>query len=87
MYIALKYPEKIAKTLVEKYGFKLKGGGELLFHLDCYFKSDKKSTLYYGYKSYIDKMVSTFKKIFNTEATPSSLPPRIRHLRILILMT
>ena len=50
LYIALKPPEKITRTLVEKYGFKLKGVGQLAFHLGCNFKIDKDGTLYYGPK-------------------------------------
>ena len=39
--IALKSPEKITKTLVENYGFKLKGIRQLAFHLGCDFKRVK----------------------------------------------
>ena len=74
LYIVLKSPEKITKTLVEKYGFKLKGVGKLAFYLGCDFKRDKDGTLYYGPRQYIKKLVTSFKQIFNSEATPSSLP-------------
>ena len=62
------------KTLIEKYNFKLKGVGQLEFHLGCDFKRDKDGTFYYGPKQYIKKLVSSFKQMFNSEATPSSLP-------------
>ena len=72
--IALKSPEKITQTLVEKYGFKLKGVGQLAFHLGCDFKRDKDGTLHYEPKQYINKLVTSFKQMFNSEATPSSSP-------------
>ena len=74
LYIASKCPEKITKMLVEKYRFKLKGVGELAFHLGCDFKRDKDGTLYYGPKWYIKKMVTSFKQMFNNEETLCSLP-------------
>ena len=71
--IALKFPEKITKTLVEKYGFKLKGIGQLAFHLGCDFKKDKDGIFYYGPRRYIKKLVTSFKQMLNNEATSSSL--------------
>ena len=40
--IAAKDAESITKILVEKYRFKLKGVGDLTFHLGCDFTRDKK---------------------------------------------
>ena len=48
--------------------------GQLAFHLGCDFKRDKDGTLYYGPKQYIEKLVTSFKHMFNSKATPSSLP-------------
>ena len=74
LYIASKCLEKITKSLFEKYGFKLKGVGGLAFHLGCDFKRDKDDTLYYEPRRYVNKMVFSFKQMFNNKATPSSSP-------------
>ena len=46
----------------------------MAFHLGCDFKRDKDGTLYYGPRQYIKKLVTSFKQMFNSEVTPSSLP-------------
>ena len=46
----------------------------MAFHLGCDFKRDKDGILYYGPKWYVEKMVTSFKQMFNNEAIPSSLP-------------
>ena len=55
-----------------RWAQELKRIGELVFHLGCDFKRDKDGTFYYGPRRYIDKMVSSFKQMFNNEVTPSS---------------
>ena len=72
IYILLQNPLKNTKTLIEKYGFKLKCIGQLAFHLGCDFKRDKDGTFYYGPRWYIKKLVTSFKQMFNNEVTPSS---------------
>jgi hypothetical protein len=58
---AMHDPEAFATTLCYKHKFKLKGTGEIAFHLGCNFYRDDAGVLCMQPKKYIDKMVSGYK--------------------------
>ena len=57
LLIAAKDAESITNELVSKHKFKLKGVGELTYHLGCNYLCDPDGTLCYGPKKYIDKIM------------------------------
>ena len=59
------------------YGYKIKCDGPLTYHLGCDYYRDKDGTLAYQPKKYIEKMMETYVRLFNTNPTPytSALPP------------
>ena len=65
--IAAKDPRSITEKLKNLYGYKLKGVGEMKFHLGCDYYRDPDGVLRSGPKGYIDKMVEGFKMMFPGE--------------------
>ena len=63
---AMKDPQTFVKMLTERYGFKLKGTGEIEFHLGCDFYRDSKGVLCMGPRKYVDKVVENYKRVYNT---------------------
>ena len=63
----MKNPREYLDRLVNVHKFKLKGDEPLSFHLGCDFGRDPDDTLYYKPKKYIQKMVSTYEKMFPGE--------------------
>jgi hypothetical protein len=57
LVLAMDDPEGFLHILETKYGFKLKGSGEINFHLGCDFFRDKDGTLCIKPKKYISKMI------------------------------
>ena len=55
------------RKVEEPYGYKLKGVGEMKFHLGCDYYRDPDGVLRSGPKGYIDKMVEGFKMMFPGE--------------------
>jgi hypothetical protein len=72
--IAAKDPGSIIKILEGGYKLGFKGVGPLKFHLGCDFNRDKDGVLYYGPKSYIEKMVSNYERIFGAKPREFSSP-------------
>ena len=56
--------QSIVDQLVEENNFKVKGTGEVSFHLGCDFFRDKEGVLCYAPRKYIDKMLENFQRIF-----------------------
>eukprot|EP00980_Cylindrotheca_fusiformis_P021594 scaffold8446_cov90-Cylindrotheca_fusiformis.AAC.2 len=65
--IASKKPQEIIDALMNKYKFKLKGTGEISFHLGCDYFRDQDGVLRFAPKQYIEKMVSSFERMFGTK--------------------
>ena len=73
--IAAKDPQTIVKTLEEKYKFKLKGTGEITFHLGCDFFRDEDGVLCMAPRKYIDKMIDEYKRMFGESPKQNVLSP------------
>ena len=63
-------PSLFFDTLITKYNYKLKGVGEIGYHLGGNFSRDKDSTLTLSCKTYIDKLMANYNHYFGSE------PPR-----------
>jgi Reverse transcriptase (RNA-dependent DNA polymerase) len=61
---AMKDPQGFANTLEKKYNFKLKGTGELSFHLGCDFYRDDNGILCMSPRKYIDRMIDNYTRMF-----------------------
>ena len=57
-------PKAIIDALEKRSGFKLKGVGPLQYHLGCDYTRDNDGTLVYGPRRYIEKMITTYEKMF-----------------------
>ena len=64
LIIASKDPEDITNMLQRKHDFKLKGTGEVTFHLGCDYTRDEDGTLCVAPKSYIKRMIDTYEQMF-----------------------
>jgi len=62
--IAAKDPQSIIDVFVDKYDFKLKGTGPIAFHLGCDFFRDEYGVLCMAPFKYIEKMISTYERMF-----------------------
>jgi hypothetical protein len=75
--IATQNPKSLVDELKCKYKFKLKGDGPISYHLGCDYYRDPDGTLVAHPKSYIEKMMDTYVRIFgaNPKACASPLEP------------
>ena len=55
--LAAKDPKGIADTLINKHKHKLKGTGEIAFHLGCDFHRDDEGVLCFAPKKHTDKII------------------------------
>jgi hypothetical protein len=62
--MAMDDPEAFLNILITKYNFKLKGSGEINFHLGCDFFRDEDGTLCMKPEKYISKMVQGYEQMF-----------------------
>ena len=62
--MAMNNAKECTDTLMEKYKFKLKGTGPIVFHVGCDFFRDKEGTLCMAPKKYIEKMIMTYEQMF-----------------------
>ena len=62
--MAMKDPAAFVKILTEKHGFKLKGTGEISYHLGMDFSRGPDGTLQFSQQKYIDKMLETYTRMF-----------------------
>ena len=67
--IAAKDPSSITESFKNLYGYKLKGVGEMKFHLGCDYYRDPDGVLCSVHKGYIEKMVEGFNIMFPGEQT------------------
>jgi hypothetical protein len=65
--VASKDPGKITNELIEKHKFKLKGTGEITYHLGCDYFRDSTGTLCTSPRTYVDKMVDAYERMFGTK--------------------
>ena len=64
----MKDPQSLLNQLMTPpYNFKLKGSGELAFHLGCGFNQDKTGTLCMDPGKYIDRMEEAYAQHFKTK--------------------
>ena len=70
----MKDPKSFADVLESKYGFKLKGTGELNFHLGANFSRDPDGTLCMSPSKYIsERLVSAYEKMFGEKPSMNVL--------------
>ena len=62
--IAMVDPKEFTDTLINKYKFKLKGTGPISFHLGMEFTRDEDGTMCIVPRKYIEKMVSTYERLY-----------------------
>ena len=60
----MKQPQEFIDLLTNKYHYKLKGTGEISFHLGCNFFRDKEGILCMAPLKYIEKMVDGYYNMF-----------------------
>ena len=70
----MKAPQKFFDELAEKYKYILKGVGIPEYHLGGNFGRDPDGTLYWGAKTYVEKMLDNYARLFGTEAKKYSSP-------------
>lgn len=73
--IASRNPEAITTELVNVYKFKLKGTGEINYLLGCDYYRDKGGFLCMRPRKYIDKMISTYQRLFDEKPVERYLAP------------
>jgi hypothetical protein len=59
--VSSKDPKAITDTLMNKYNFKLKGTGEIEYHLSMSFRRNDQNELCISPQRYIEKMVDNYK--------------------------
>ncbi len=74
LIIISKNPQDIIFKLVNVYQFKLKGSGEISFHLGCDFFRDEDGNLCYAPRKYIEKLVDNYQRIFGEMPKPAASP-------------
>ena len=65
--IAMRDPQSFVDILVEKYNFKLKGTGNIAFHLGCDFSHDPDGTLCMAPKKCIERMADNYERFFGSK--------------------
>jgi len=68
-------PAKLVQTLKDKYSFAIKGDGEISFHLGCDYFCDEDGTLVAMPKKYVEKMMDSYRQMFETEPCHSYKAP------------
>jgi hypothetical protein len=63
--LAMDDPKAFLDILINKYNFKLKGSGEISFHLGCDFFRDEDGTLCMKPEKYISKMLQGYEQRFS----------------------
>ena len=72
--LAMRDCAAFCKELKERFGYKLKGDGPLKYHLGNNFERDKDGTLRQGPRKYIDKMLSSYERMFGSQPREYSSP-------------
>jgi hypothetical protein len=73
--ISSKDPKAITDTLMNKYNFKLKGTGEIEYHLGMSFRRNDRNELGISTQWYIEKMVDNYKRHFGKSLSHRSQTP------------
>jgi hypothetical protein len=73
--ISSKDPKAITDTLMNKYNFKLKGTGEIEYHLGMSFRRNDQNELCISPQRYIEKMVDNYKQLFGESPSHHSQSP------------
>ncbi|MEE4662268.1 MAG: reverse transcriptase domain-containing protein, partial [Halieaceae bacterium] len=71
---AMKNPRTFLDQLIKDYKFKLKGDGPIDYHLGLNYARDKDGTLYTQPAKYIEKMMDTYKRLFDCEPKTAKTP-------------
>ena len=74
LIIASKDPQGIVDILMGEHNFKLKGTGEVNFHLGCDFFRDKDGRLCFAPRKYIEKMLANYERIYGELPKQASSP-------------
>ena len=74
LIIISKNPQDIIFKLENVYKFKLKGSGEISFHLGCDFFRDEDGNLCYAPRKHIEKLVDNYQRIFGEMPKPAASP-------------
>ncbi len=61
---AMRDPQSLIDVLQEEHNFKLKGTGDIAYHLGCDFFRDEDGTLCMAPRKYIDKMLGNYERMF-----------------------
>ena len=67
---ALKDPQSFIDILKQKYHFKIKEAGPLEFHLGANFFRNDENTPCMAPQKYIERLVSSYKKMFGRKQVP-----------------
>ncbi len=73
--LALEDPKAFVEILTDKYNFKLKGTGPIKFHLGMDFERDEDGVLRMMPTKYIEKMISTYERLFGTKPKQTYTSP------------
>lgn len=73
--MAMEDPQAFTDLLADKHKFKLKGTGEIKFHLGCDFFRDEDGTLCMAPHKYIDKILSNYECLFGCKPKGTSWSP------------
>ena len=74
LLILSRAPQLLIKTLEDVHKFKLKGTGDISFHLGCDFFRDKDGVLCYAPKKYIERMIDNYVRIFGQKPRFATSP-------------
>ena len=72
---ALKDPQPFIDTLKAKYNFKIKEAGPLEFHLEADFFRDDEGTLCMAPQKYIERLTSSYEKMFGEKPSAKMYSP------------
>ena len=73
--ICSKDPQAIIDVLVVKHKFKMKGTGPIGYHLGCNFARDDEGTLCMQPRTYIEKMIMNYERLYGSKPKELYLSP------------
>ena len=74
LLIVSRDPQSIIDQLTKTHKFKLKGTGEISFHLGCDYFRDKDGVLCYAPRKYIEKCLSNYERLFGNKPRQVTSP-------------
>jgi hypothetical protein len=72
---AMKEPQELVDELANNHKVKLKGTGDIAFHLGCDFFRDEDGVLCTAPRKYIDKMIDGYERMFRSKPKLNVLSP------------